>query len=253
MPNIESADDSDSNDSRESPEPSSNSTEHRPKRLELFFRKSRELKLDKDHIFTASFVKPVPIEETFSFDLNKNTKSVNVFMWAIQQQAKAGKQKNLLVGYITLPVNELNVDCWMTSKGETQTTAYFKPLEELKASSIISRFLDFKIQIEIFIFLFFFKLIFVYLSRNPRNHVISDHPGFDPNISVGCLTLHVSHRLHSLSPSANSTSSVTPPPSSSSQANLTVPTISVSDSDEQLKSEAALDEKHLVNSVGRGR
>ena len=63
---------------------------------------------------------------------------------------------------------EINVDCWNTSKGETQTTVHFSPLDEFKASAA---------------------------SKLSRSHVISDHPGFDSSISVGALTINFQHKL----------------------------------------------------------
>lgn len=71
---------------------------------------------------------------------------------------------------ITIPMHEVSVDCWNTSKGETQSTVHFQPLDELKASAI---------------------------SRLTKSHVISDHPGFDSKLSVGTLTLNFQHVLDS--------------------------------------------------------
>lgn len=65
-------------------------------------------------------------------------------------------------------MNEINVDCWNTTKGETQTTVYFRPIEEFRASAI---------------------------SKLTRSHVISDNFGFDANISLGSLTLNIQHKL----------------------------------------------------------
>ena len=68
-----------------------------------------------------------------------------------------------------MPLHEINVDCWNTSKGETQTTVHFNPLDEFKASAASAK-----------------------LSRS---HVISDHPGFDSSLSVGSLTINFQHVL----------------------------------------------------------
>jgi hypothetical protein len=81
---------------------------------------------------------------------------------------RASKKKNLLIGYISLPLHECIVDCWNVSKGETQTTIHFRPVEELKASAI---------------------------SRVIKSHVLASHPGFDSNLSVGSLTLNIQHKL----------------------------------------------------------
>ena len=66
-------------------------------------------------------------------------------------------------------MHEINVDCWNTTKGETQTTVHFSPLDEFKASAATAK-----------------------LSRS---HVISDHPGFDSSLSVGTLTINFQHIL----------------------------------------------------------
>ncbi len=63
----------------------------------------------------------------------------------------------------------MSVDCCSTGQGETQSSVYFRPLAELKSSSVITKI--------------------------SRSHVISDHPGFDPNASIGLLVLHVQHNL----------------------------------------------------------
>lgn len=66
-------------------------------------------------------------------------------------------------------MNEISVDCWNTSKGETQTMYHFKPIEEFKATAAISRL--------------------------ARSHVISDHPGFEPNLAMGTITLNMHHDI----------------------------------------------------------
>ncbi len=67
-----------------------------------------------------------------------------------------------------MPLYEINIDCWNTSKGETQSKVHFKPIDEVKASAA---------------------------SRLARSHVISDHPGFDSCLSVGSITLGFHHNL----------------------------------------------------------
>ncbi len=71
---------------------------------------------------------------------------------------------------ITIPLYEINVDCWNTTKGETQSTVHFSPVDELKASAI---------------------------SKLSHSHVISDHPGFDSCLSVGSVTINFQHELPS--------------------------------------------------------
>ena len=68
-----------------------------------------------------------------------------------------------------MPLHECILDCWNTSKGETQTTVQFKPVEVLGRASAI--------------------------SRSIRPHAISDHPGFDANLAHGSLTLNIRHKL----------------------------------------------------------
>ena len=108
------------------------------------------------------------IDESYVFDLNKKTKYLNIFLWTVQYLNKGVKLKNLLIGYISLPLHECIVDCWNVSKGETQTTINFRPIEELKASA---------------------------MSRIIKSHVLASHPGFDSNIAVGSLTLNIQHKL----------------------------------------------------------
>jgi len=131
-------------------------------------KKTRDIKLEKENIISYNNV-PIQIEETYTFDLNSETKYLNIFLWTIQYTNKMSKMKNLLIGYITLPLNEINVDCWNTSKGETQTTAHFCPLDEFKASAAS--------------------------AKMSKSHVISTHAGFDSSLSVGSLTLNFQHKL----------------------------------------------------------
>lgn len=141
------------------------------RRNQLYFKKTREIKLEKENFFSFNS-QPIQVEENFSFELNKKKKFINIFLWTIQYSNKMTKMKNLLVGYISLPLNEISVDCWNTNKGETESTIYFKPLEELKASA---------------------------MSKLTKSHVLSDHPGFDANISIGSLTINFLHKLNTKS------------------------------------------------------
>ena len=131
------------------------------------YKKTRLIKLDKENLFSFNNC-VTQIDEAYTFDLNKKTKYLNIFLWTVQYMNKMTKMKNLLIGYITLPLHECIVDCWNVSKGETQTTIHFRPIEELKASAI---------------------------SRVIKSHVLASHPGFDSNLSVGSLTLNIQHKL----------------------------------------------------------
>jgi len=167
------------------------SLEEAQKRNEFYLKKTRDIKLEKENLFAFNSL-PIPVEETYAFDLNEDSKYLNIFLWTSQYTNKMSKVKPLLIGYVslfskikekkfffiilifeiikvTLPLHEINVDCWNTSKGETQTTVHFNPLDEFKASAASAK-----------------------LSRS---HVISDHPGFDSSLSVGSLTINFQHVL----------------------------------------------------------
>ncbi len=139
------------------------------------YKKTRLIKLDKENLFSFNTC-ATQIDEAYTFDLNKKTKYLNIFLWTVQYMSKMTKMKNLLIGYISLPLHECIVDCWNVSKGETQTTVHFRPIEELKASAI---------------------------SRVIKSHVLASHPGFDSNLSVGSLTLNIQHKLAEKSDKTN--------------------------------------------------
>jgi hypothetical protein len=170
--------DPENNDRREDSrsEPSSAQTTSTQTRTATYFRRTHDLKLDRDSLFMlGSVAKPIPLEDDsqFTFPLNQHTGHVNILMWTVQWHAKAGKQRPLLVGYISLPVHELCVDCWLTSGGETRRSAHFTPIggeEGLRGAAAV-------------------------VSRITRSHVLSDHPGFDANVAVGMLTMSVNHQL----------------------------------------------------------
>ncbi|CAF0799003.1 unnamed protein product [Brachionus calyciflorus] len=133
------------------------------------FQKTRDIKLEKENLFSLQKNRlPIPIDDIYKFNLSRRTKYLNTFLWTVQYSQKSSKKKNLLIGYISVPLNELAVDCWSTSKGETQTVYFFRPIEELKASAI---------------------------SKIAKSHVISDHLGFDSNIALGNLTINFQHSL----------------------------------------------------------
>jgi hypothetical protein len=98
------------------------------------YNKTSIIKVNKEFIIQN---KPITIDQTFMFDLNENTKFINIFLWTVAGQFsnKISKIRNLLIGYITVPLYEVSVDCYNTLKGETQSTIHFSPLEETKASS----------------------------------------------------------------------------------------------------------------------
>lgn len=136
-------------------------------RMSLYHRTSKSIKLNKENVLPFDNI-PIKVDECYDFDLDENTKYLNIFMWTNQYLNKMTKMKNLLIGYISVPLYEINVDCWNTTKGETQSTFHFSPIDELKASAI---------------------------SKLTHSHVVSDHPGFDACLSVGSLVLNFQHKL----------------------------------------------------------
>lgn len=84
---------------------------------------------------------------------------------------------------ISLPLNEVTVDCWHTSKGETQSLYHFNPIEEFKATAAITRL--------------------------TRSHVINDHPGYEPTLAMGTVTLNIQHTI--TNDSSNSPTQVATP------------------------------------------
>lgn len=109
---------------------------------------------------------PIQIDDLYEFELNEQTKYLNVLLWSEQYTQKSTRKKPLPIGYVTVPLNELAIDCWSTTKGESQSTFYFKPIEEFRASAV---------------------------SRITKSHVISDHFGFDCNVALGNLTINFQH------------------------------------------------------------
>lgn len=68
-------------------------------RSKLYFKKTRDIKLDKENLFSLNR-QPIQVDESFKFDLNTNTKYLNVFMWTVQYLNKSTRKKNLLIGYV---------------------------------------------------------------------------------------------------------------------------------------------------------
>lgn len=137
------------------------------RRTKYYYKRTKQIRLDRENVISFDNI-PIDIDDSYTFDLNSNTKFLNVFLWTTQYLHKMTKVKNLLIGYISIPLYEINVDCWNTTKGETQSTVHFKPIDELKASAI---------------------------SKLTHSHVISDHPGFDSCLSVGSITMNFQHDL----------------------------------------------------------
>ena len=139
------------------------------RRAKHYYRRSGQIKLERENVLSFNTV-PIDVNEAYTFNLTDNTKHLNIFLWSTQYLHKMTKVKSILIGYISMPLYEINVDCWNTIQGETQSTIHFSPLDELKASAI---------------------------SKLSHSHVISDHPGFDSCLSVGSITLKFKHVLPS--------------------------------------------------------
>lgn len=137
------------------------------RRTKYYYKKTNQIKLERQNILSFDNI-PINVDETYSFNLADSTKHLNIFLWTTQYLNKMTRMKNILIGYISIPLYEINVDCWNTTKGETQSSVHFSPLDELKASAI---------------------------SKLSHSHVISDHPGFDSCLSVGSITLKFKHEL----------------------------------------------------------
>lgn len=105
----------------------------------------------------------------YEFNLTEKTKYLNVLLWTEQLIQKSSRKRPLPIGFVTIPLNELVIDCWSTTKGESQSTFYFKPIEEMRASAV---------------------------SRITKSHVISDHFGFDCNMALGNLTINFQHLIN---------------------------------------------------------
>lgn len=112
-------------------------------------------------------------------------------------------------------MNEITVDCWNTSKGETQTMYHFNPIEEFKATATIARLV--------------------------RSHVISDHPGFEPNLMVGTVTLNIQHDISAAAAATNSSSSI---------SDVEETTSNNGSSSKTIREEAVADEKIVANKIG---
>lgn len=134
------------------------------------FKKTHDLKLDKENLFSLTKNRmPIQIDESHEFDLSDQSKYLNVILWTELSIQKSTRKKPLPVGFVTVALNELAIDCWSTTKGESQSTFYFKPIEELRASAV---------------------------SKMAKSHVISDHLGFDYNVAIGNLTINFQHFIN---------------------------------------------------------
>lgn len=137
------------------------------RRTKYYYKKTNQIKLERKNILSFGNI-PIDVDEAYTFNLAEGTKHLNIFLWTTQYLNKMTRMKNILIGYISIPLNEITVDCWNTTKGESQSSIHFCPLDELKASAI---------------------------SKLSHSHVISDHPGFDSCLSVGSITLKFKHEL----------------------------------------------------------
>lgn len=80
---------------------SSDSPESSLSRSNYYFKRTKEIKLEKENLLLGFKNKPVPVDETYSFDLNSNTNYLNLFLWTVQVIGKGLRKKNLLLGYVS--------------------------------------------------------------------------------------------------------------------------------------------------------
>jgi hypothetical protein len=81
------------------------SLEEAQKRNEFYLKKTRDIKLEKENLFAFNSL-PIPVEETYAFDLNEDSKYLNIFLWTSQYTNKMSKVKPLLIGYVSLKLKK---------------------------------------------------------------------------------------------------------------------------------------------------
>jgi hypothetical protein len=71
------------------------------RRKQVYFQKTKEIKLEKENLLYALNNKPIQVDESFTFDLNGHTNYVNVFLWTVNHLNKGARKRNLLLGYVS--------------------------------------------------------------------------------------------------------------------------------------------------------
>lgn len=70
-------------------------------RKNFYFKKSKEIRLEKENLLYSFNNKPIAVNETYGFDLNANTNYLNMFLWTVQFLNKGTRKRNLLLGYVS--------------------------------------------------------------------------------------------------------------------------------------------------------
>jgi hypothetical protein len=130
-------------------------------------KKSSDIRVEKEKFFSQDNT-TVKVDESFTFEMNSSSKYLNMFLWTVQHTNKMSRMRNVLIGYVSMPLNECLVDCWSVSKGESQFTMHFLPIDEPKAS----------------------------ITKQNRTQFLMDHKGFDPTLTLGFVTINLQHVLH---------------------------------------------------------
>ena len=69
-------------------------------REEKYYKITRPIKVERENVLSFDNV-PISIDESYDFELNKNTKYLNMFLWTNQFTGKMTKVKSLLIGYVS--------------------------------------------------------------------------------------------------------------------------------------------------------
>ena len=74
------------------------------RRMNSYHRTSKLIKLNKENVLSFDNI-PLKVDEYYDFDLNENTKYLNIFLWTNQYLNKMTKMKNLLIGYVSFEIS----------------------------------------------------------------------------------------------------------------------------------------------------
>ncbi len=70
------------------------------RRKEEYYKVTRPIKVERENVMSFDNV-PISIGEAYDFELNKETKFLNMFLWTNQYTSKITKVKSLLIGYVS--------------------------------------------------------------------------------------------------------------------------------------------------------
>lgn len=69
-------------------------------RKEFSYKKSKSIKLERENVLSFDNI-PIDIDETYTFELDEDTKYLNMFLWTNQYLNKMTKMKSILIGYVS--------------------------------------------------------------------------------------------------------------------------------------------------------